>query len=283
MQWVFSADGASLLLVAFGPSDVEARDALVALEKSRKDQGPVITGRLRDALAKYRMLVGLLEEFSKWCNTEGSYAKSQQAAERVSIAFFGLALPRLLDQVDRRVPTYEQLMTDLKTRLGVDDGTAEPKLMPPLLPEEGDTTSDDGRPYVPTDEDSRATVLRQIKERRGKHLFRGELLRRYGSKCMISGCTTIDVVDAAHIRPYRGDRDNDPRNGLLLRTDLHTLFDLNLLGIEPETLTVRIHPRAKKDGYEVYHGTKLSCGTPGPSPEAVVFRWKGFVRDGGAG
>jgi HNH endonuclease len=45
------------------------------------------------------------------------------------------------------------------------------------------------------------------------------------------------------IRPYRGDHDNDPKNGLLLRTDLHTLFDLNLLGIKPDTLTVIIHRR----------------------------------------
>jgi hypothetical protein len=38
-------------------------------------------------------------------------------------------------------------------------------------------------------------------------------------------------------------------NGLLLRADLHTLFDLNFLGIEPDTLTVRVHPSAQKEGY----------------------------------
>jgi hypothetical protein len=198
MQWVFSADGASLVLVALGPDDVEALDALVALDKRREDRGPVITDRLRDSLAKYQMSLGLLEELSKWCNTGSSYAKSQQAAERVSLSFFGLRLPRLLHKDDRRVPTYKQLMTDLKTRLGVDDGTSEPKVTPTLPPEEGATTSDDGRPYVPTDDDSRATVLRQIKERRGQQLFRDELLRRYDNKCMISECTIVDILDAAH-------------------------------------------------------------------------------------
>jgi putative restriction endonuclease len=37
---------------------------------------------------------------------------------------------------------------------------------------------------------------------------------------------------------YRGMKDNDPSNGLLLRTDIHTLYDLNLLGIEPDSLKV---------------------------------------------
>ena len=37
---------------------------------------------------------------------------------------------------------------------------------------------------------------------------------------------------------YRGMQDNDPLNGVLLRTDIHTLYDLNLLGIEPDSLKV---------------------------------------------
>jgi len=50
------------------------------------------------------------------------------------------------------------------------------------------------------------------------------------------------VLEAAHIKPYRGKTDSHLENGLLLRADLHTLFDLNLIGVEPDTLTVRVHP-----------------------------------------
>ena len=62
--------------------------------------------------------------------------------------------------------------------------------------------------------------------------------KRY--RCMVSGCQLVDLLEAAHIRPYRGENDNHPSNGLLLRADLHTLFDLDLLGIDPETLLVRL-------------------------------------------
>jgi predicted restriction endonuclease len=42
------------------------------------------------------------------------------------------------------------------------------------------------------------------------------------------------VLEAAHIHPYRGAHTNDVTNGLLLRADLHTLFDLKLLWIDEE-------------------------------------------------
>jgi len=41
--------------------------------------------------------------------------------------------------------------------------------------------------------------------------------------------------------------DNHEENGLLLRADIHTLFDLDLLGIEPKTLQIRLHPEIEKE------------------------------------
>jgi len=86
----------------------------------------------------------------------------------------------------------------------------------------------------------------------------------------------MDVVEAAHIKPYRGIPDNHPANGLLLRADLHTLFDLNLLGIEPGTLVVRIHPSAQAEGYGGFDGVKLKCGEAQPSEVALEHRWKAY-------
>ena len=81
--------------------------------------------------------------------------------------------------------------------------------------------------YTPSFSDNRARVLRAIKERRGQASFRKKLIRRYGGKCVVSACDLRDVLEAAHIWPYRGTNDNHPSNGLLLRADLHTLFDLS--------------------------------------------------------
>jgi hypothetical protein len=120
--------------------------------------------------------------------------------------------------------------------------------------------------------------MRQIKVRRGQGVFREALRRRYGDLCMISGCGLLDVVEAAHIRPYRGPSDNHPENGLLLRADLHTLFDLDLLGIEPSTLRVRLHAKARAAGYNDFENERLRCPNEQPSEEALRLQWDAFQR-----
>lgn len=57
------------------------------------------------------------------------------------------------------------------------------------------------------------------------------MLERYGAECCITGCTVDTLLEAAHIIPYRGDQTNDVTNGLLLRVDLHRLFDAHLLSM----------------------------------------------------
>src|SRR5262249_54770104 len=111
-----------------------------------------------------------------------------------------------------------------------------------------------------TDEDQRKIIERQIRERRGQQIFREELRRTHGDKCMATGCTVLAVLEAAHIKPYRGESDNHPENGLLLRSDIHTLFDLDLLGIEPESLRIEIHPSLTSE-YGNLSGTRLTIAS----------------------
>jgi hypothetical protein len=149
---------------------------------------------------------------------------------------------------------------------------------PELSPDEADTSDGEEPPFVLTGEDSRIAVLRQIKARRGQQAFRDALRERYGDLCLISGCRLMDLVEASHIKPYRGQPDNHPANGLLLRADLHTLFDLNLIGIEPGTLTVRVHPSAQAEGYGAFDGVRLKCDGAKPSEEALARRWPEYQR-----
>ncbi|OUL19628.1 hypothetical protein BV378_32400 [Nostoc sp. RF31YmG] len=136
---------------------------------------------------------------------------------------------------------------------------------------------DEASEYVPVREDSHETVFRQIKERRGQSKFRNLLRQRYGDQCMITGLKLLDVLEAAHISPYRSTDDNHPDNGLLLRADLHTLFDLNLLGIHPEYLEVKFHPKVLKTGYQKLDGRKLICCEYKPSKSALVSKWQQFL------
>lgn len=131
--------------------------------------------------------------------------------------------------------------------------------------------------YLPIAGDRRQRAMREIRLRRGQPTFRKKLRQRYGDQCMVSGCNLIDVVEAAHISPYRGKEDNNPSNGLLLRADLHTIFDLDLLGIQPNTLQVQLHPLVLDAGYSSLENVSLICpASSHPSQAALASRWVRF-------
>lgn len=138
-------------------------------------------------------------------------------------------------------------------------------------------------PYVPDGRDDRKVIARQIRERRGQAAFRRELRSRFGDTCPVTGCKIPDLLEAAHINPYRGEKENHPSNGLLLRADIHTLFDLDLLGIEPATLQIHVHPKLEGTEYEQFAGARLSCESGLLSSKALDDRWKIFVSVRGAG
>jgi len=105
-------------------------------------------------------------------------------------------------------------------------------------------------------EDRRDRELRAIYVRRGQRAFRRKLLKAYGKVCAITGCKITELLEAAHISPYRGDHTNKVNNGLLLRADIHTLFDLGLLWIN-EHFTVQIAKSARRSPYAELHGVQL--------------------------
>ena len=93
------------------------------------------------------------------------------------------------------------------------------------------------RNVIDPTEDGRRRIIRQIAERRGQPKFRKDLVDYFGG-CVITGCKDIPALEAAHIIAYNGDETNSIYNGLLLRSDIHTLFDLSLVKINPATFAV---------------------------------------------
>jgi len=119
-------------------------------------------------------------------------------------------------------------------------------------------------------------VWSQIVRRQGQGSFRRELLRAYQSKCCMTETTDVAVLDAAHITPYGGRSTSTVRNGLLLRTDLHTLFDLGLIGIEPVTLSIHVHKSIGEPTYKALHGKTLrlpSSELDCPGREYLERKW----------
>ncbi|WP_087138300.1 HNH endonuclease [Elizabethkingia meningoseptica] len=128
--------------------------------------------------------------------------------------------------------------------------------------------------YIIRDNDEREIIQRAIKLRRGQQNFRRELLQKYNNTCVITGCKIIDILEAAHINPYRGDHDHHTSNGLLLRADIHTLFDLNLLFINPENFKIVIAEKLIGTEYEHYNGKKINIDQKNISLEALNARWR---------
>lgn len=112
--------------------------------------------------------------------------------------------------------------------------------------------------FSPTDEvDERQRVLAAIVRRRGQPAFRKALLEAYGGCCAMTGCNVVDALEAAHIRPYSGQSSNHVSNGLLLRADIHTLFDLYLIGVNPGTCEITISPALRGTSYGELHKSRL--------------------------
>lgn len=122
--------------------------------------------------------------------------------------------------------------------------------------------------------DERRRVLSEQVRRDGTAAFRQGLLRAWEGRCAISRIRVKQVLEAAHIFPYLGAATNDLRNGILLRSDLHILFDAHLLSIQYHDGALRVctskrlgaSPYAKYQGRTVALPREIRCH---PAPEVV--------------
>ena len=93
--------------------------------------------------------------------------------------------------------------------------------------------------------DQRQRTTQEVVARLGQGRFRDMLLSAYGGKCAVTGCSIPEVLEAAHIIPYSGDPSDHVCNGLLLRSDIHMLFDAHLIAIDPTKMTIITSSRSE--------------------------------------
>ena len=118
--------------------------------------------------------------------------------------------------------------------------------------------ADDEGEFDPNDErDARTKMMRQIAARQGQTGFRVSLLDAYGGRCVVTGCDAEAALEAAHIVPYRGEHTNDVSNGLLLRADIHTLFDRGLIAVDTDGMTVVLDDSLLATAYAALAGRPL--------------------------
>jgi hypothetical protein len=84
-----------------------------------------------------------------------------------------------------------------------------------------------------SDEQQIKAIERKAEGRLGQAAFRDALMDAYGGRCAISGCSIDECLSAAHILDYSKSECQEVWNGILLRADIHLLFDRHVLRIFP--------------------------------------------------
>lgn len=99
--------------------------------------------------------------------------------------------------------------------------------------------------------------LAEITSRPGASEFRNSVRRAYSYRCCITDADVLKGLEVAHIEPYRGPDTDRVDNALLLRADVHRLFDGGLLGIDAETYSVVLSPVLLGTAYASLAGKEI--------------------------
>ena len=100
-----------------------------------------------------------------------------------------------------------------------------------------------------------------VKPRVGQGIFRTVVADVYGRQCAVTREKAFPALEAAHIRPFKEEPQHYVRNGLLLRSDIHKLFDAGYVTVTPDyQFEVSDHIHTDFDDGEHYYdlgGTEL--------------------------
>jgi predicted restriction endonuclease len=106
----------------------------------------------------------------------------------------------------------------------------------------------------------------------------GSRSHAYDRSCAVTREHSLPVLEAAHIQPYALGGAHDVRNGVLLRSDLHRLFDLGYVTVMPD-LHLQVSARLRRDfengrTYYPLHGTEVIVpAAAARRPDAALRGW----------
>jgi putative restriction endonuclease len=117
-----------------------------------------------------------------------------------------------------------------------------------------------------------------IQPRLGQGAFRVLVTDIYRRRCAVTQERTLPALEAAHIRPYGDGGAHEGRNGLLLRRDIHSLFDAGYVTVTPD-LRFEVSRRIREEfdngkHYYALHGGTIELPTDGsqrPDPSALTW------------
>lgn len=117
-----------------------------------------------------------------------------------------------------------------------------------------------------------------VRVRVGQRNFREHLFERFGNVCALSGPAPDSVLEAGHLYSYARVGEHDTEGGFLLRRDLHRLFDLGLVLVDPQTLTIDVGPSLSSYPlYAALHGQKVKVGLTSAQRAWLHRHWEEHV------
>lgn len=127
--------------------------------------------------------------------------------------------------------------------------------------------------------DAGEDVVYYGRRRRNQWLFRADAEFNCFGRCLITQVSTRRC-EAAHLVPHARKGGASFKNGILLRADLHTLFDLGEMAIDPETLEVHFSAEALEDDADLreLHGKPLHPTRNPINAEYLRARWDEFIK-----
>lgn len=117
-----------------------------------------------------------------------------------------------------------------------------------------------------------------VRPRLGQQTFRIAVTDAYSRACAVSGEHSLPALDASHIMPFNEGGPHETSNGLLLRADLHRLFDKGYVTVDPNSKLV-VSDRLRSEyhngkTYYPFHGTELRIPTSARDrPDPELLRW----------
>lgn len=149
------------------------------------------------------------------------------------------------------------------------DGQAHQELLAVIAMREAETPQD-------ATEELLKRRLNWQKQRPAQGKFRQALLQEYDNKCALSGCSTSQALEAAHVLPHDGSTIRDQvSNGLLLRRDLHSMFDALLWSIDPYASTVRLSDKVIDATYRDLRGKDVKHSI---ASENLLLHFRAFLK-----
>jgi hypothetical protein len=220
----------------------------------------------------------------------GSYRNKDALLDAIHGLLFGVPVPPEDHSVSGTITdaALQRLINGIRDqnlqKVSLTDGAPAARIAVAIAsapPTDQDPT-DAGDPFDPLAiDDERKTALRSVTVRSGQGAFRDALLRAYDGRCAITACDVPEVLEAAHIRPYKGVRTNVVTNGILLRADLHRLWDTGRLAVHEASFEVLLDSDMIGSDYSLLAGEPIRVPTKsGQHPSAVALQqqreWAGL-------